>query len=232
MRRVGCAGRIASFTESDDGRMVHLARRHRALPASATTLARDEPFRICASRLRPLRQRLHGRARRGRGRPAAPDRTRSRAISWPTISTPIGTASTARATSGWSIRLAILSPYGPEEKQCAARGARTCGRAPKRWWRSPRWSSPRATTARGRRCNDQTKTARPAGDRRLDPKLLEILVCPLTKTSLDYDAERQELISRAAGSPTRSATASPSCCRKKRASSTRASCSLRSHAPE
>jgi uncharacterized protein YbaR (Trm112 family) len=35
--------------------------------------------------------------------------------------------------------------------------------------------------------------------RRLDPKLLEILVCPLTKTSLDYDAERQELISRAAG---------------------------------
>jgi uncharacterized protein len=37
------------------------------------------------------------------------------------------------------------------------------------------------------------------GRRRLDPKLLEILVCPLTKTSLDYDAERQELISRAAG---------------------------------
>ena len=37
------------------------------------------------------------------------------------------------------------------------------------------------------------------GARRLDPKLLEILVCPLTKTSLDYDAEHQELISRAAG---------------------------------
>ncbi len=35
--------------------------------------------------------------------------------------------------------------------------------------------------------------------RAVDPKLLEILVCPLTKTSLDYDAERQELISRAAG---------------------------------
>lgn len=34
---------------------------------------------------------------------------------------------------------------------------------------------------------------------KLDPKLLEILVCPLTKTRLDYDAERQELISRAAG---------------------------------
>jgi uncharacterized protein YbaR (Trm112 family) len=37
---------------------------------------------------------------------------------------------------------------------------------------------------------------RPAG--RIDPKLLEILVCPLTKTTLEYDAGRQELISRAA----------------------------------
>jgi uncharacterized protein YbaR (Trm112 family) len=33
---------------------------------------------------------------------------------------------------------------------------------------------------------------------RVDPKLLEILVCPLTKTTLEYDARRQELISRAA----------------------------------
>ncbi|MDH3742769.1 MAG: Trm112 family protein [Hyphomicrobiales bacterium] len=33
----------------------------------------------------------------------------------------------------------------------------------------------------------------------IDPKLLEILVCPLTKQTLAYDAERQELVSRAAG---------------------------------
>ncbi|MCJ9428169.1 Trm112 family protein [Kordiimonas marina] len=32
-----------------------------------------------------------------------------------------------------------------------------------------------------------------------DPKLLEILVCPVTRTTLEYDAEKQELISRAAG---------------------------------
>ena len=32
-----------------------------------------------------------------------------------------------------------------------------------------------------------------------DPKLLEILVCPVTHAPLEYDAERQELISRAAG---------------------------------
>ncbi len=32
-----------------------------------------------------------------------------------------------------------------------------------------------------------------------DPKLLEILVCPVTRTRLTYDAARQELVSKAAG---------------------------------
>jgi uncharacterized protein YbaR (Trm112 family) len=32
-----------------------------------------------------------------------------------------------------------------------------------------------------------------------DPKLLEILVCPVTKAALTYDRGAQELISRAAG---------------------------------
>jgi len=32
-----------------------------------------------------------------------------------------------------------------------------------------------------------------------DPKLLEILICPVTRTRLHYDRERQELVSRAAG---------------------------------
>ena len=35
--------------------------------------------------------------------------------------------------------------------------------------------------------------------RKTDPKLLEILVCPVTKTRLTYDAEKQELISSVAG---------------------------------
>jgi uncharacterized protein YbaR (Trm112 family) len=34
--------------------------------------------------------------------------------------------------------------------------------------------------------------------RRADPKVLQMLVCPLTKTPLHYDEARQELISRAA----------------------------------
>ena len=36
-------------------------------------------------------------------------------------------------------------------------------------------------------------------NRSVDPKLLEILVCPLTKGTLSYDPEAQELISEQAG---------------------------------
>ena len=39
-------------------------------------------------------------------------------------------------------------------------------------------------------------TEHPVGS--VDPKLLEILVCPLTKTTLEYDDAKQELISRKA----------------------------------
>ena len=34
---------------------------------------------------------------------------------------------------------------------------------------------------------------------KIDPKLLEILVCPVTKVPLRYDADRQELLSEQAG---------------------------------
>jgi uncharacterized protein YbaR (Trm112 family) len=39
----------------------------------------------------------------------------------------------------------------------------------------------------------------PEPDRKVDPKLLEILVCPLTKAPLRYDSAAQELISDRAG---------------------------------
>jgi uncharacterized protein len=44
--------------------------------------------------------------------------------------------------------------------------------------------------------NTTPEPERPAAS--VDPKLLEILVCPLTKGPLEYDAEKQELISRQA----------------------------------
>ena len=43
---------------------------------------------------------------------------------------------------------------------------------------------------------DQENARQPS---RIDPRLLEILVCPVTKGSLEYDERRQELISRGAG---------------------------------
>ncbi|HLM41944.1 MAG TPA: Trm112 family protein [Microvirga sp.] len=44
----------------------------------------------------------------------------------------------------------------------------------------------------------QPEAPQPVEATRIDPKLLELLVCPLSKESLDYDAARQELISRRA----------------------------------
>jgi uncharacterized protein len=50
--------------------------------------------------------------------------------------------------------------------------------------------------------SDETdRSAPPAeatGRSKVDPRLLEILVCPVTRAELSYDAARQELISRAA----------------------------------
>ena len=37
------------------------------------------------------------------------------------------------------------------------------------------------------------------GARTIDPKLLEILVCPISRTPLVYDEQLQELVSEAAG---------------------------------
>ena len=36
------------------------------------------------------------------------------------------------------------------------------------------------------------------GQRETDPRLLELLVCPVTKMPLHYDRDKQELISRTA----------------------------------
>ncbi len=52
-----------------------------------------------------------------------------------------------------------------------------------------------------------SKTADSGGEREkhrdsecnVDPRILEILVCPLTKTALEYRRDTHELVSRAAG---------------------------------
>jgi uncharacterized protein YbaR (Trm112 family) len=44
---------------------------------------------------------------------------------------------------------------------------------------------------------NQSETLR--DDPGVDPRLLEILVCPVTRSALTYDREANELVSRAAG---------------------------------
>ena len=46
--------------------------------------------------------------------------------------------------------------------------------------------------------NDEDSRQQATTGARIDPRLLEILVCPVTKSTLEYDAAKQELISRAA----------------------------------
>jgi uncharacterized protein YbaR (Trm112 family) len=63
--------------------------------------------------------------------------------------------------------------------------------------------APKAFRARAERnsiVTDQAPTdADPVPQQPVDPRLLEILVCPLTKQPLVYDRTRGELVSRAAG---------------------------------
>ena len=45
---------------------------------------------------------------------------------------------------------------------------------------------------------EQGSSPQPSKRARVDPRLLELLVCPVTRAELFYDSGRQELISRAA----------------------------------
>lgn len=44
----------------------------------------------------------------------------------------------------------------------------------------------------------ETTTATRQDLLKVDPRMLEILVCPVTRTTLEFDRERQELVSRKA----------------------------------
>ncbi len=106
--------------------------------------------------------------------------------------------------------LAIMSPYGAAEKQALLEAPDLKTRA-EILTRSPKSSLPRIPPTAKRLCNNDVIAApRPAIQRepqmsdekaigdKVDPKLLEILVCPLTKAALEYDPAKQELISRGA----------------------------------
>ena len=116
LRRVGCAGRITSFAENDDGRVV-ISLSGVARFRVGRDVEGDEPFRLCQVDYAPYAEDfLSGCGEDEVDRPRLIATLRSYLIAnnlsadWERINS----ASTERLVN----TLSILSPYGPEEKQC------------------------------------------------------------------------------------------------------------------
>ncbi len=87
--------------------------------------------------------------------------------------------------------VSMLAPFAPQEKQALLEAADTKARAELLIGLIE--MAVRANVGPA----DAGELRRRMAD--IDPKLLEILVCPLTKTTLRYDRDKQELISVEAG---------------------------------
>jgi uncharacterized protein len=116
LRRIGCAGRIVGFTENDDGRMaISLAGIARFVLGDDA--GSEQPFRICAVDFTPYAGDFmpgHGEEEVDRPRLIATLRSYLQANGLNADWERINSATTERLVNA----LAILSPYGPEEKQC------------------------------------------------------------------------------------------------------------------
>jgi Lon protease-like protein len=127
LRRVGCAGRIQSFTENDDGR-VALSLAGIARFTIADELDEPTPFRTARIDYTPYATDfVAGYGEDAVDRPRLLATLRSYLIAnnlsadWDRINN----ASTERLVN----TLSILSPYGPEEKQCLLEAPDLRGRA-------------------------------------------------------------------------------------------------------
>jgi Lon protease-like protein len=115
LRHVGCAGRLFSFTESDDGRLM-IALAGVARFAIGGDIAGDTPFRLCQADFTPYANDfVTGDGEEDVDRPRLLATLRNYLIAnnlnadWERIDG----ASSERLVN----TLSILSPYGPEEKQ-------------------------------------------------------------------------------------------------------------------
>jgi Lon protease-like protein len=116
LRRVGCAGRISSFTESADGHLV-ITLAGVARFAVAGEIAGDTPFRMAQVDYAPYAKDFvggHGEEEVDRPRLIATLRSYLIANNLNADWDRINSASNERLVN----TLSILSPYGPEEKQC------------------------------------------------------------------------------------------------------------------
>jgi Lon protease-like protein len=115
MRRIGCAGRITAFNEGDDGRVV-ISLAGIARFRLGADISSDAPFRICTVDFAPYPADFipgHGEDDVDRPRLIATLRCYLTANNLNADWERINGASTERLVN----TLAILSPYGPEEKQ-------------------------------------------------------------------------------------------------------------------
>jgi len=116
LRRVGCAGRISSFTESEDGHAV-ITLAGVARFAILNDVAGDAPFRMAEVNFAPYAKDFvggHGEEEVDRPRLIATLRSYLVANNLHADWDRINSASNERLVN----TLSILSPYGPEEKQC------------------------------------------------------------------------------------------------------------------
>jgi Lon protease-like protein len=115
LRSVGCAGRLFSFTENDDGRVV-IALAGVVRFASGGDIAGDAPFRICEVDYAPFANDFitgHGEEEVDRPRLLTTLKTYLTASNLNADWDRINGASSERLVN----TLSILCPYGPEEKQ-------------------------------------------------------------------------------------------------------------------
>jgi Lon protease-like protein len=115
LRRVGCAGRISSFTEQEDGRVV-ITLAGIARFAVGTDQPSVEPFRVARADFTPYAEDFvggHGENDVDRPRLIATLRSYLVANNLNADWERINSASNERLVN----TLSILSPYGPEEKQ-------------------------------------------------------------------------------------------------------------------
>jgi Lon protease-like protein/uncharacterized protein YbaR (Trm112 family) len=195
LARVGCVGRITAYAETGDGRylitLTGVCRfavgeelptitPYRQVRAEYDSFAADldpDETEIQFDRaplVAALRQYLSHKGL---------------AVEWPAVdAAPLG----ALVNS-----LAMGLPLDPAEKQ-ALLEARPWTSAGGCWSPCSPSTPPRTTMTGRRRCSRSRGMSDAPASPELDPRLLEILVCPVTRGPLDYDRARGELVSRGA----------------------------------
>ena len=198
LEQVGCLGRITQFAETGDGRyalnLTGVLRFRVRLEPSAMT-----PYRQAQVDYEPFAADLHENEEADIDREGV---LRALMAFAQKHGMSVDRSGVEQAPNEALVNaLSMMSPFGPREKQALLEAetikaraealiaitefelARTSGAPPRA-----------AMSGQG----DAPSSGDPPPALRIDPRLLEILVCPLTKTTLEYDGARQELVSRAA----------------------------------